>query len=140
MKILRNQNYAENPIRTVRSEDKNKVREKVLVARNITRQGRTRGRMEAAGCHTGDKGQSKNGFQQDLCSSAPSNQRNNVETWGGLCSKTAPQEALYLSGFTHFTLQKKRLNLIQHQALPRLRSDTQVYSRGPTCLPSCLNI
>lgn len=65
------------------------------------------GRMEAASCHTGEKGQSQNGFQQDLCSSAPSKQRNNVETWGGLCSKTAPQEALYLSGFTHFTLQKK---------------------------------
>lgn len=44
------------------------------------------------------------------------------------------------SQISHTSPSKKRLNLIQHQALPRLHADTQVYSRGPTCLPSCLNI
>lgn len=34
------------------------------------RVGEWTGLQEAASCHTGEKGQSENGFQQDLCSSA----------------------------------------------------------------------
>lgn len=140
MKIFRNQNDAENPIRTVRSEDKNKVREKVLVARNIIRQGRTVGEWRRQAATRVRKDKARMGSSRTF---APLPQATRGTMWkrGVACVPRQLPRKRSTSQVSHTSpSKKKRLNLIQHQALPRLRSDTQVYSRGPTCLPSCLNI